>query len=869
MPTKLEHIHASTQLRGLVPNQIATVVSAQMTTPDALTVYYTLPNGQIQSAVLFRKSETALEIVSAEQAWDLDADGSLLRLVSEAYRIRLAHLFDPRLAVHISLVEPLPHQITAVYGEMLARQPLRYLLADDPGAGKTIMAGLLIKELLVRGDVRRCLICAPGSLAEQWQDELWTKFGLEFDILTRETVEASRTGNPYNEHNLAIIRLDQVSRSDELVEKLKAAEEWDLIVCDEAHKMAAYFDGNEVHTTRRYQLGRVLSKITRHFLLMTATPHNGHEEDFQLFMALLDPDRFEGKFREGTPTVDVSDIMRRMVKESLLKFDGTPLFPERRAYTISYQLSEPENHLYEAVSDYVRNEFNRADALTNDDRRKGTVGFALTVLQRRLASSPEAIYQSLVRRRERLEARLKETSTFIDNGGYASLDEWLEEIDDIPEAEQETTETQILDAATAAQTVAELKAEIATLRRLEVLALEVRRSDTDRKWEELRGLMDENEKMKEAAGRRHKLVIFTEHRATLDYLYRKISTLLGREDAVLVIHGGVGREDRRAAQEEFANNPAATVLLATDAAGEGINLQTAHLMVNYDLPWNPNRLEQRFGRIHRIGQREVCHLWNLVAGETREGSVYRRLLQKLETERNALGGQVFDVLGQVFNDAPLRRLLLDAIRYGDDPLIRAKLDTAIDNAVDRDRLRALIHQHSLVEEAMNAEQVAVIREDMERAAARRLQPHYVQSFFLEAFARLGGTVYQRENGRYQITHVPRPIRDRNHRISRAYERMCFDKRLIHVPDRPGAAFICPGHPLLDAVIAMTLEQFTDILNAGAGADRPDRPRYGATRPVLPRTAFAGWKRARCLQRGPFRGGARDRGHPRGGQCAVS
>ena len=444
-------------------------------------------------------------------------------------------------------------------------------------------------------------------------------------------------------------------------------------------------------------------------------------------------------------------------------------------------------------------------------------------MQRRLASSPKAIYQSLVRRRERLEARLKETSIFIDNGGYASLDEWLEESDDIPEAEQETTEAQILDAATAAQTVAELKAEIATLKRLEVLALEVRRSDTDRKWEELRGLMDENEKMKEAAGRRHKLVIFTEHRATLDYLHRKISTFLGREDAVLIIHGGIGREDRRTAQEEFANNPAATVLLATDAAGEGINLQTAHLMVNYDLPWNPNRLEQRFGRIHRIGQREVCHLWNLVAGETREGSVYRRLLQKLETERNALGGQVFDVLGQVFNDAPLRRLLLEAIRYGDDPLIRAKLDTAIDNAVDRDRLRALIHQHSLVEEAMNAEQVAVIREDMERAAARRLQPHYVQSFFLEAFARLGGTLYQRENGRYQIANVPRPIRDRNHRISRAYERLSFDKRLIHVPDRPGAAFICPGHPLLDAVIAMTLEQYTDSLNVGAVLVDPTDP----------------------------------------------
>ncbi len=458
--------------------------------------------------------------------------------------------------------------------------------------------------------------------------------------------------------------------------------------------MSASFFGTEVSKTRRYELGEILGGITRHFLLMTATPHNGREENFQLFMALLDPDRFEGRFRDGTPRTDVSDLMRRMVKENLLKFDGKPLFPERQAYTIDYRLSETETELYRAVSAYIRDEFNRADQL--DDQRKGTVGFALTVLQRRLASSPEAIYQSLTRRRLRLEERQRETAAFLQGPPLYNFD-LLDDLDDLPGTQQEAAETEILDSATAAQTLAELDAEIATLKRLEALALEVRRGGHDRKWEELAGLMQEAQTMYDTSGRRHKLVLFTEHRDTLNYLHNRITTLLGRADAVLAIHGGVIREHRRAVQEEFANNPDAIVLLATDAAGEGINLQCAHLMVNYDLPWNPNRLEQRFGRIHRIGQREVCILWNLVAGETREGNVYRRLLLKLEAERSALGGQIFDVLGRLFEDIPLRRLLVDAIRYGDAPETRARLERAIDNAVDRDRVRDLIEQHSLVQ----------------------------------------------------------------------------------------------------------------------------------------------------------------------------
>ncbi|MFG0316954.1 MAG: helicase-related protein [Planctomycetota bacterium JB042] len=846
---RLEDLQPDATVRGILPDAIATVVSVSWHGSEALTLVYRGPDGKVDDEVLYRDDEPRIEIVESGRPWSFDGDGALYRLVSEAHRIRLAHLFDPVLAVHTSLVDPLPHQITAVYEAMLPRQPLRFLLADDPGAGKTIMAGLLIKELLARGDLKRCLIVCPGSLAEQWQDELHRRFHLPFEILTNDKLEAARTGNWFLENDLAIARLDKLSRNEEVQEKLSAQDcRYDLIVCDEAHKLSATFFGGEVKYTKRYRLGQLLSGLTRHFLLMTATPHNGKEEDFQLFLALLDGDRFEGKFRDGVHQVEVSDLMRRMVKENLLKFDGRPLFPERIAYTVPFKLSDEEARLYKEVTEYVREEFNRAEALQNE-KRAGTVGFALTILQRRLASSPEAIHQSLRRRRERLEKRMRELE-LLQRGAAVpdpSLDvpelddEDVEDLDEAPGDEVEAAEEQILDQATAAATVVELKAEIATLGRLESLAAEVRRSGQDTKWRELSHLLGEIFKStgeasrvgepavrgagpipKPVASPRQKLVIFTEHRDTLDYLQRQISSLLGRPQAVVMIHGGMGREERRKAQENFLHDPEVQVLLATDAAGEGINLQRAHLMVNYDLPWNPNRLEQRFGRIHRIGQTEVCHLWNLVAEETREGDVYRRLLEKLEEARQALGGQVFDVLGKLqFEGRPLRELLIEAIRYGDQPEVRARLTRSIESGVDRPHLATLLEDQALAHDAMDSSRVARVREEMERAEARRLQPHYIESFFLEAFKRLGGTLRQREPRRYEVTHVPAPVRNRDRQIGTGepvlsrYERVAFEKDLIAPPGQPLAAFVCPGHPLLDAALDLTLERHRDLLKRGA------------------------------------------------------
>src|SRR4249919_1880468 len=405
---KLEDLEPNAAVRGVLPDALVTVVGVQWHGSEALEFTYKTPEGKVANELLYRHDEPRIEVVELGRPWSFDGDGALFRLVSEAERIRLAHLFDPVLAVHTSVVEPLPHQITAVYEAMLPRQPLRFLLADDPGAGKTIMAGLFIKELIARGDLQRCLVVCPGSLAEQWQDELYRRFHLPFEILTNDKLEAARTGNWFLETNLVIARLDKLSRNVGVQDKLQAPDcGWDLVVCDEAHKMAATVFSGEIKYTKRYRLGQLLSTLTRHFLLMTATPHNGKEEDFQLFLALLDGDRFEGRFRDGVHAADVSDLMRRMVKENLLKFDATPLFPERIAYTVPYQLSNAEAQLYKAVTDYVRDEFNRAEKLENN-KRTGTVGFALTILQRRLASSPEAIYQSLRRRRERLESRLRE-----------------------------------------------------------------------------------------------------------------------------------------------------------------------------------------------------------------------------------------------------------------------------------------------------------------------------------------------------------------------------------------------------------------------------------------------------------------------------
>jgi superfamily II DNA or RNA helicase len=803
----LEELKPGLRIDGLIPVEVVTVIFAQWHGADTVELTYKRAAGELGQQVVFRKDENALSI-ARRGARAFDASAGDFKLVAEAQRIRLAALFDPMLAVATSDVQPLPHQIRAVYGELLPRTPLRFLLADDPGAGKTIMAGLYIKELILRDDVKQALIVAPGGLVEQWQDELFFKFGLRFDLMINQLIDADINVNVFEKQPLLIARMDQLSRNEDLQAQLKETE-WDLIVVDEAHRMGAHYFAGKLEKTKRFQLGEVLGQITRHLLLMTATPHSGKEEDFQLFLTLLDKDRFEGKQKK---TADTTGIMRRMVKEDLLTFEGKRLFPERIAETVPYELTAREYDLYEMVTSYVREGMNRAERLGG--KRRNTVGFALTVLQRRLASSPEAIYKSLVRRSERLERRRKDILSGKLVEPEVSVD--LSEIDeDEYSAEEiETVEEELLDAATAAQTLEELSKELIELGELVKVAQQVRDAGTDRKWSELSQILQDHALTTDTNGWPRKLIIFTEHRDTLDYLTHKTRALLGKSEAVKAIHGGVRRAERRQITEEFTKNRDVQILIATDAAGEGLNLQAAHLMVNYDLPWNPNRIEQRFGRIHRIGQEEVCRLWNLVASNTREGEVFTRLLEKIDEMRKAYGGKIFDVLGEAFAETPLRNLLKDAIQYGEQPEVKARMHQVIDASVGEGMLD-LLEERALASEHLGEADLNALRAAMDEARARRLQPHYIELAFKAAFTRIGGRIVRREQGRYEIGNVPAHVRASKYRpIATKYDRVTFDLARVEPDGMTRADLLAPGHPLHDAVMEEAIRAFGGVLNSG-------------------------------------------------------
>ncbi|MCI1262627.1 MAG: DUF3883 domain-containing protein [Tetrasphaera jenkinsii] len=804
----LEDLKQGVHIEGLIPGEVLTILGAQWHGSSAVELTYRTKSGELGQRLVYRADEDRLRPADTGTR-SFDAPATDYKLVAEAQRISLAGLFDPMLAVATSDVQPLPHQIRAVYGDLLPRTPLRFLLADDPGAGKTIMAGLYVKELLLRDDVKRCLIVAPGGLVDQWQDELFFKFGLRFDVLTNQLIDSNVNLNVFDTHPLLIARMDQLSRNEFLQDQLKDSE-WDLVIVDEAHRMGAHYFGGKLEKTKRFLLGELLGDVTRHLLLMTATPHSGKEEDFQLFLTLLDRDRYEGK---NTKTADTTGIMRRMVKEDLLTFDGTPLFPERIAQTVPYELTDLEQELYEEVTAYVRDGMNRAERLL-DGKRKNTVGFALTVLQRRLASSPEAIYKSLLRRSARLESRRKQIldGTFHDTLTEIDIDDV--DGDDYNAEQLEQAEEELLDAATAAQTIAELEAELLHLSDLAALAKRVRDLGTDRKWTELSTILQEHAIPTMRDGQPRKMIIFTEHRDTLDYLRARISSLLGNPYAVSAIHGGVRRHDRRQITEEFTHNAQCQILLATDAAGEGLNLQAAHLMVNYDLPWNPNRIEQRFGRIHRIGQEEVCRLWNLVAINTREGAVFDRLLEKLEQMRLTYGGKVFDVLGEAFTDTPLRDLLKDAVQYGELPETRAKMHEVIDASIGQG-LKELLDERALASEHLSDAQLATLRAAMDEARAMRLQPHYIEMAFKAALARLGGRMAKREKGRYEIANVPAAIRaSKFSPIATRYERVTFDLEYVRGDGLATADVLAPGHPLHDAVMFETKRLLEGSLRRG-------------------------------------------------------
>jgi superfamily II DNA or RNA helicase len=737
-----------------------------------------------------------------EAVRDFGARGEAFFLAMEAQRIRYAYQFDPLFAVSVAQVDPLPHQIEAVYHYILRNPRIRFLLADDPGAGKTIMTGLLLKELKYRGLVQRTLIVVPGHLKDQWLREMKERFGESFTGVDRSVINATWGRNVWQEQPQLITSMDFAKQADVMASLAEV--HWDLVVVDEAHKMAAYRYGEKTSRTERYRLGELLSRTGNFVLFLTATPHRGDPENFRLFLDLLQPGLFANTdlLLESVQNADNPLFLRRL-KEDLKDFEGRPLFPPRHVATKTYRLNDNEKRLYNAVTEYVEKSYNKALAA-----EKRNVAFALLILQRRLASSLRAVRRSLERRKERLEELLKLGKWLAERG---TVDE--EELEDAPEAERLKREDELVERLTAAETREELQAEINTLAELIRLAREAERHEVETKLTELRKVM-EDEQLQQT---REKLLIFTESRETLEYLAEKLKNW---GYSVVTMHGGMNLDARIRAEHEFRER--AQVMVSTEAGGEGINLQFCSLMVNYDIPWNPNRLEQRMGRIHRYGQQKEVHIYNLVAADTREGKVLGALFRKLEQIQAALGSdRVFDVIGEVIPGQSLKELIVQAItnRRTLEEII-ADIETLPDEEAVRKAREAVLE--GLATRHIDLQRV--LGEDR-RARENRLVPEYIERFFQRACEFLNIPLERRRDGLWRVPNVPyevrnvsQPLRHRFGEVFREYSKLTFDKATAR---RQDAVFVAPGHPLLEAVIERLLTECADDVRRGAVFVDPD------------------------------------------------
>ena len=741
-----------------------------------------------------------IRITQAAEASALDGNPTQFRLAAEAHRIRLAYQYDPHFAVSVSQVDPLPHQLDAVYTHLLTQPRIRFLIADDPGAGKTIMGGLLLKELKFRGLIERTLIVTPASLTDQWRREMQDKFHETFTVINRHTINDAYGRNAWEDNSQSITSIDFVARQDDILDLMRDVR-WDLVIVDEAHKMSAYRYGSKVQTTQRYDFGESLRERTDHYLFLTATPHKGDPDNFTLLLQLLDPDLYAtGKILGEASQHDENRIMIRRLKEDMKLFDGSPCFPPRHVQTLPYKLNADELRLYEAVTGYVQNNFSRAE-----DSANRNVGLALTVLQRRLASSLAAIQLSLERRLRRLQelrrlGKLKQEQTVM------PLD-----LEDLAEADRWKFEDEAVERLTMAENMTELEAEIDELKMLVELARQTRKHHQETKFEELRKVVSQH-----ISGKQERLLVFTEHKDTLDFLVGKLGDLGFH---CCQIHGGMPLAKRIGAEREFFER-CPSIMVATEAAGEGINLQFCSLMVNYDLPWNPNRLEQRMGRIHRYKQKKEVMIFNLVASNTREGEVMELLLDKLKEMRTALGSdRVYDVIGEIIPAPSLDALMKDWLakrRTMGEILAEIELQTDERQIA---RIRADMQDKALGSRYIDMSRLAHM---VQQSKERRLMPEYIERFFIEAYRSFGGTISEIKGhkGLWTIGRVPPEIRKQSEaqerrygKVGQVYPRLTFDKEQLG--DYTDVEFVGPGHPLFEAVVERVLREYGPALRQGA------------------------------------------------------
>lgn len=807
-------------VKNLIPSEPVTITKVQPLGSKVSVSYVGVNSAKANSKVLTIEEMEALEVVSAQGSFQFDGDPVRFKLFTEAERIDSAYQFDPLFAVNCSVVDPLPHQIEAVYKFLLPLPKIRFMLADDTGAGKTIMTGLLLKELLMRGLIERVLIITPGGLTKQWQeDEMGAKFNLPFTLVDR----AAFSSDPNVFHNAAriVTSVDFISQEDVL--NVAGNAHWDLIIFDEAHKLSAYDYGQKVYRSRRYAAAAVLSHQCEHMLLLTATPHRGRVDTFKKLLQLLDEDIFA---TEEVATDRVKELGHdglnkffiRRLKEDMRDWQGHPLFKQRFTKTVAYQLTPEEKKLYDDVTAYLTKKKEEASEAKNIH-----VSLALTVMQRRLVSSIYAIRNTLGKRVTALQGVIEELNKnpnlWQQRHKLDGFDvENIEDFEDLDDQERESLEGIMSDARkfklfTTAKSPQELLEELREVKRCHDLAESLYTSNQEeKKFLELKALLTSQGVLDG-----QKLVLFTEHKDTLDYLEAKLKNNGYR---VATIHGGKSVDERREAQWAFAR-PDTQILIATDAAGEGINLQFCRLLINWDIPWNPNRLEQRMGRIHRYGQKQDVLVFNMVASNTKEGQVLQRLLLKLDVIRNSMGDdRVYDVIQDVLEGVSMNAIM-KSVFDGED----TELNRFLDQSDDQLKLR---FQEKIKEQRERLSHSTVdfrrARELKANSDEKRLQPIYVRLFFEQAFRHLGGAFTEVRPNIFSIEVLPEAVakvlkQDHNihpHNVQNI--RFCFDKQVFleyqSALDLGHVHYINPGNPVFDSLVKVVRHQYREDLLKG-------------------------------------------------------